>query len=106
MNRATDGEVLYTKKWWRPIIWNTHSKNHSSKSAARNKPLRLAAKTSLWELDNLAQVETSLYPEKMERVGATTGWSPHKETDLELDAEEEKLKMAGIATDLPGCTNM
>ncbi len=35
----SDGEVLcHSKKWWRPIIRNTHSKNHSSKSACQNKP--------------------------------------------------------------------
>ena len=39
--------------------------------------LQLAAKTSLFgNLDNLAQVETSLYPEKDGRVGANHGLSP------------------------------
>ena len=55
--------------------------------------LQLAAKTSLFgNLDNLAQVETSLYPEKMEELGQTTGYLLY-ETDLELDAEEEKLRI-------------
>ena len=55
--------------------------------------LQLAAKTSLlgiWII--LAQVETSLYPEKMEELGQTTGYLLY-ETDLELDAEEEKLRI-------------
>ena len=40
----------------------------------------------------MAQVETSLYPEKMEELGQTTGYLLY-ETDLELDAEEEKLRI-------------
>ena len=52
--------------------------------------LSLTAKTSLFaNVYNLAQVETSLYPKRMEELGQHTGY----ETDVEMDAPEERLRI-------------
>ena len=55
--------------------------------------LSLTAKTSLFaNVHNLAQVETSLYPKRMEELGQHTGYLLY-ETDVEMDAPEERLRI-------------
>ena len=55
--------------------------------------LSLTAKTSLFaNVYNLAQVETSLYPKRMEELGQHTGYLLY-ETDVEMDAPEERLRI-------------
>ena len=55
--------------------------------------LSLTAKTSLFaNVHNIAQVETSLYPKRMEELGQHTGYLLY-ETDVEMDAPEERLRI-------------
>ena len=55
--------------------------------------LSLTAKTGLFgNVHNLAQVETSLYPKRMEELGQHTGYLLY-ETDVEMDAPEERLRI-------------
>ena len=55
--------------------------------------LPLTAKTSLFaNVHNIAQVETSLYPKRMEELGQHTGYLLY-ETDVEMDAPEERLRI-------------
>lgn len=55
--------------------------------------LSLTAKTSLFaNVHNLAQVETSVYPKRMEELGQHTGYLLY-ETDVEMDAPEERLRI-------------
>lgn len=55
--------------------------------------LSLTAKTSLFaNVHNLAQAETSLYPKRMEELGQHTGYLLY-ETDVEMDAPEERLRI-------------
>ena len=55
--------------------------------------LSLTAKTSLFaNVHNIAQVETSLYPKRMEELGQRTGYLLY-ETDVEMDAPEERLRI-------------
>ena len=55
--------------------------------------LSLTAKTSLFaNVHNIAQVETSLYPKRMEELGQHTGFLLY-ETDVEMDAPEERLRI-------------
>lgn len=55
--------------------------------------LSLTAKTSLFaNVQNIAQVETSLYPKRMEELGQHTGYLLY-ETDVEMDAPEERLRI-------------
>lgn len=53
----------------------------------------LTAKTSLFaNVHNLVQAETSLYPKRMEELGQHTGYLLY-ETDVEMDAPEERLRI-------------
>lgn len=55
--------------------------------------LSLTAKTSLFaNVHNIAQAETSLYPKRMEELGQHTGYLLY-ETDVEMDAPEERLRI-------------
>nr|WP_295348706.1 glycoside hydrolase family 35 protein [uncultured Streptococcus sp.] len=55
--------------------------------------LSLTAKTSLFaNVHNIAQTETSLYPKRMEELGQHTGYLLY-ETDVEMDAPEERLRI-------------
>ena len=55
--------------------------------------LSLTAKTSLFaNVHNIAQVETSLYPKRMEELGQHTGYLLY-ESDVEMDAPEERLRI-------------
>ena len=55
--------------------------------------LSLTAKTSLFaNVHNIAQTETSLYPKRMEELGQHTGYLL-SETDVEMDAPEERLRI-------------
>lgn len=55
--------------------------------------LSLTAKTGLFgNVHNLAQAETSLYPKRMEELGQHTGYLLY-ETDVEMDAPEERLRI-------------
>lgn len=55
--------------------------------------ISLTAKTSLFaNVHNIAQVETSLYPKRMEELGQHTGYLLY-ETDVEMDAPEERLRI-------------
>lgn len=55
--------------------------------------LSLTAKTSLFaNVHNIAQVETSLYPKRMEELSQHTGYLLY-ETDVEMDAPEERLRI-------------
>lgn len=55
--------------------------------------LSLTAKTSLFaNVHNIAQVETSLYPKRMEELDQHTGYLLY-ETDVEMDAPEERLRI-------------
>ena len=63
------------------------------KSTLPEHRLKLTSKTSLFgNLNKIAQVTESLYPQTMEEIDHPLGYLLY-ETDVEMDAEEERLRI-------------
>ena len=63
------------------------------KSSLSERTLELTKKTSLFgNLNEIAQVTESLYPQTMEEIDHPLGYLLY-ETEVEMDAEEERLRI-------------